>query len=208
VGRALLERYGLRFPAEGPAASVEDALSVAARIGYPVVLKTGRPDVLHKTDAGGVIVGIRGADDLRDAAARLGTRFGPALLVQRQVEEGLELLVGGRRDPVFGPTVAFGLGGIFAEALGEVRLALAPLTPAAAAALAREGRAGSLLGGIRGRPPVDADALGAVLAGVGDLLADHPRVVELDVNPLIARGAEILAVDALVIMDQGGTPDA
>jgi hypothetical protein len=208
VSRALLERYGVGFPAEGAAGSVEDALSVAARIGYPVVLKTARPDVLHKTDAGGVAVGIRSADDLRAAATRIGTRFGPALLVQRQVEEGLELLVGGRRDPVFGATVAVGLGGILAEALGEVRWALAPIAPAEAAALAREGRAGPLLGGVRGRPPVDGAALGAVLAGVGDLMADHPEIAELDVNPLIARGTELLAVDALIIADQGGTSHA
>ena len=121
--------------------------------------------------------------------------------MQRQVGPGLELLVGGRRDPVFGPTVVFGLGGVLTEVLREVTLALAPLGPAETRAMLREGRTAALLGGFRGSPPCDEGRLAAVLTGIGDLLVDHPEIVELDVNPLIARGAEAIAVDALLIVD-------
>jgi acetyltransferase len=201
ASRGLLERYGVDFAPEGTAASPDDALSVAGRIGYPVVVKTTRPDVTHKTEAGGVVLGIGSDAALREAAARLLARFGPGLLVQRQVEPGVELLVGGRRDPVFGPTVAFGLGGVLAELWGEVTLGLAPLGPAAATDLVRAGRAGTLVRGFRGSPPCDEARLCAVLVGIGDLLVAHPEVVELDVNPLVARGAEAIAVDVLIIVD-------
>jgi len=206
ASRALLEAYGLAFPAEATAASEPDALSAARRIGYPVVVKTTRADVVHKTDAGGVVLGVGDDAALRAAWAALRSRFGPAdVLVQRQVDPGVELLVGGRRDPVFGPTVAFGLGGVLAEALREVTLALAPLGPAEARAMLREGRTATLLGGVRGAAPCDEARLAAVLMGVGDLLADQPAIVELDVNPLVARGAETVAVDALIIVDH--TPE-
>jgi acetate---CoA ligase (ADP-forming) len=201
ASRPLLECYGVAFPPEGPANSVAEALSVAARIGYPVVVKTTRPDLTHKTEAGGVLLGVAGEAALREAAARLLARFGPGLLVQRQVEPGVELLVGGRQDPVFGPTVAFGLGGVLAELWGEVTLGLAPLGAAEAARMLHAGRAGALVRGFRGAPPCDEGRLAAVLTGIGDLLVDHPEIVELDVNPLVARGAEATAVDVLTIVD-------
>ncbi len=212
VARALLGHYGIAFPEEGLATSAEEACSVAARIGYPVVVKTASAAVLHKTDAGGVVLGIGDDAALREACRALATRFGPApVLVQRQVDGGLELLVGGRRDPVFGPTVLFGLGGVLTEILRDVSLRLAPLDAAEARAMLREGRRAALLGGFRGRPACDESALVAALTGVGDLLAEHPEIVELDVNPLIARGAQVVAVDALVIVDrtnQGGNDGA
>jgi acyl-CoA synthetase (NDP forming) len=212
VARALLGHYGIAFPEEGLATSAEEASSVAARIGYPVVAKTASAAVLHKTDAGGVVLGIGDDAALRQACRALATRFGAApVLVQRQVDGGLELLVGGRRDPVFGPTVLFGLGGVLTEILRDVSLRLAPLDAAEARAMLREGRRAALLGGVRGRPACDEAALVAAVVGVGDLLVEHPEIGELDVNPLIARGVQVIAVDALVIVDrtkQGGNDGA
>jgi acetyltransferase len=209
VSRALLAAYGVPFATERVVTSEADALSAARQIGYPVVVKTARPDVLHKTEAGGVLLDVGDDHALRAAWAHLAERFGGSdVVVQRRVAAGLELLVGGRRDPVFGPTVAFGLGGVLAEALGEVRLGLAPLSEAEARDLLAGPRTAALLAGVRGAPPCDGGALAAILMGVGDLLLDQPAIAELDVNPLIARGPESVAVDALIIVDQGGTADA
>jgi acyl-CoA synthetase (NDP forming) len=203
TARALLEHYGIEFPKDGSAASCAEALAVAGRIGYPVVLKTASPTVLHKTDAGGVVLDVRDEAGAREAYEALAGRFpGAPVLVQQAVPRGVELLVGGRRDPVFGPTVLFGLGGVLTELLREVALRLAPLADADALDLVRAGRAAAVLGGFRGGPAVDARAVAAAVTAVGDLLVEHPEVVELDVNPLIGRGEQVVAVDALVIVER------
>jgi acyl-CoA synthetase (NDP forming) len=148
-----------------------------------------------------VIVGIRSPGDLREACRVLAERVGSGpILVQEQVAGGVELLVGGRRDPVFGPTLACGLGGVLTELLREVSLRLLPIGRDDAIAMLREGRKASLLRGFRGAPPCDESALAAVLEAVGGLLLDHPEIVELDVNPLIAAGERAVAVDALIIV--------
>jgi succinyl-CoA synthetase beta subunit len=204
VSRAILEHYGVTFPAEGTVASVEEALSVAGQIGYPVVVKTAAPHVVHRTDVGGVVLGIGDEAALRAGVAAIGRRLGPGpLLIQREVAGGIELLVGGRRDAVFGPVVAVGLGGVLTEALDEVTLRLAPFTPVAAMAMLREGRTARLLQCVRGGPPVDEERLAALVAAIGDLLVAHPEIVELDVNPLIVHGDQAVAVDALIIVEPG-----
>jgi acyl-CoA synthetase (NDP forming) len=153
---------------------------------------------------GGVVLDVRDPDGLRAACRALADRLGPSrVLVQEQVAGGVELLVGGRRDPVFGPTLAFGLGGIFTEVWREVSLRLLPIGPDDAVELLREGRAAALLRGVRGRPACDEAGLASVLTGVGDLLADRPEVAELDLNPLIAAGARVVAVDALIMVAPG-----
>jgi acyl-CoA synthetase (NDP forming) len=198
--RALLEAYGVPFPRERVVAGAEEALSAAREIGYPLVIKTAREDVLHRTDAGGVILGVTDAVALGQALGAIEARVGPGpLLVQEEVPGGLELLVGGRRDPSFGPTVLVGQGGVLAELLRDVSVGLAPLARDAARALVSEGRRAALLRGYRGAPPVDEEALAEILVGIGDLLGDHSGIVELDVNPLIASGGRIVAVDALVL---------
>jgi acyl-CoA synthetase (NDP forming) len=204
--RALLEAYGVPFPRERVVATAEEALSAAREIGYPLVVKTARPDVLHRTEAGGVVLGVADGEALERAVGALEARLGPGpLLVQEEVPRGIELLVGGRRDPSFGPTVLVGLGGILAELLREVSVALAPLGPEMARAVIAEGRRGTLLRGFRGAAAVDEGPLAGVLVGVGSLLADHATIVELDLNPLIASGGRLVAVDALVLVDSGST---
>jgi acyl-CoA synthetase (NDP forming) len=204
--RALLEAYGVSFPRERLVATVEEALSAAGEIGYPLVVKTARPEVLHRTEAGGVILGVTDGAALTRAVRVLEARLGPGLLLmQEEVPQGLELLVGGRRDVTFGPTVLVGLGGVLAELLRDVSIGLAPLAPGAARALLAEGRRATLLRGFRGGAPVDESRLADVIVGVGDLLADHPPIVELDLNPLIASGGRLVAVDALVVVNPEST---
>ena len=204
--RALLEAYGVLFPRERIVATAEEALSAAGEIGYPLVVKTARPDVLHRTEAGGVILGVADGRALTRAVRALEARVGPGpLLVQEEVPQGLELLVGGRRDPSFGPTVLVGLGGVLAELLRDVSIGLAPLAPETARAMLAEGRRAALLRGFRGAAAVDERALAGVLVGIGDLLLDHAAIVELDVNPLIASGGRLVAVDALVLANPEST---
>ena len=204
--RALLEAYGVLFPRERIVATAEEALSAAGEIGYPLVVKTARPDVLHRTEAGGVILGVADGRALTRAVRALEARVGPGpLLVQEEVPQGLELLVGGRRDPSFGPTVLVGLGGVLAELLRDVSVGLAPLAPETARAMLAEGRRAALLRGFRGAAAVDEHALAGVLVGIGDLLLDHAAIAELDVNPLIASGGRLVAVDALVLANPEST---
>ena len=202
VARALLEAYGVSFPRERAARTLGEALSAAREIGYPLVAKTARPDVLHRTEAGGVVVGVRDEEDLKRAVGAIEARLGPGpLLIQEEVSRGLELLVGGRRDPSFGPTVLVGLGGVLTELLRDASIGLAPLSHDAARAMLVEGRRAALLRGFRGAPAVDEDAITAVLVAIGDLLVDHAAIAELDLNPLIASEARLVAVDALILMN-------
>ena len=204
--RVLLTAYGVPFPRERVVAKAEEALSAAREIGYPLVVKTARPDVLHRTEVGGVVLGVADGDALTRAVRALEARLGPGpLLVQEEVPRGLELLVGGRRDPSFGPTVLVGLGGVLAELLREVSIGLAPLAADTARAMLAEGRRAALLRGFRGAPAVDEGVLADVLVAIGDLLADHPAIVELDLNPLIASGGRVVAVDALVLVNPEST---
>ena len=204
--RALLEAYGVPFPRERIVDSAEEALSAGEEIGYPLVVKTARPDVLHRTEAGAVILGVADGSALTRAVHVLEARVGPGpLLVQEEVSRGLELLVGGRRDPSFGATVLVGLGGVLAELLRDVSIGLAPLAPETARAMLAEGRRAALLRGFRGAAAVDEHALTGALVGVGNLLADHEAVVEVDVNPLIASAGRLVAVDALVLVNLEST---
>jgi acetyl-CoA synthetase len=204
--RALLTAYGVPFPRERVVATAEEALSAAREIGYPLVVKTARPDVLHRTEVGGVVLGVADGEALTRAVRALEARLGPGpLLVQEEVPRGLELLVGGRRDQSFGPTVLVGLGGVLAELLREVSVGLAPLAPDTARAMLAEGRRAALLRGFRGAAAVDEGVLADVLVAIGDLLADHAAIVELDLNPLIASGGRVVAVDALVLVNPEST---
>ncbi|HEV8308835.1 MAG TPA: acetate--CoA ligase family protein [Methylomirabilota bacterium] len=207
TSRAILESYGVPFPQDAVATSAGHALSIAGKIGYPVVVKTARPGILHKTEAGGVIRDVRDDQALEAACRSLDERLGGGpYLIQEQVAPGIELLAGGRRDPQLGPTVVFGLGGVLAELFREVALRLGPLAPEDAREMLREGRAAALLRGFRGAPPCEEAPLAAVLIGIGDLLVDHPEVLELDVNPLIAAGTRVVAVDALIVAGKARGP--
>ncbi len=200
--RKILTAYGVPFCREGRAASPAEALRVARRLGYPVVVKADRPGLLHKTEAHAVRVDIRTLGELQAACREMTKRLGPGpFLIQQQVERGVELLAGGKRDASFGPIVVCGTGGILAEALGDVSLCLAPLSPADAQEILKEGLKGRLLRGVRGMPPCDPEPLVKILLAVSRLLIDHPRIQELDLNPVIASGKKARAVDALLILE-------
>ena len=199
--RTLLAGYGVRFCRDALAHSVDEAVAAADSLGYPVVVKSARPDVLHRTEAGAVVTHLKSRDEVRAAADRL-TRLGHLpLLVQEQLPGVIELLVGGRQDPTFGPMVLIGLGGFLTEAVRDVSTALAPLTLEEARTLVRQGVRARLFAGYRGLAPEGSESAARALVGVGMLVADQPRVMEVDVNPLVISGEDALAVDALVLVD-------
>lgn len=201
AARRLLAAYGIPFCPEGRAGSSAESLKVASRLGFPVVVKAERPGLLHKTEAGAVRVDIRTPGEVQAACREMTKRLGPGpFLVQQQVKRGVELLMGGKRDPTFGPVVVCGTGGILAEALGDISLRLAPLSLEGAREMLKEGLKGRLLQGVRGMPPCDPAPLMEILLAVSRLLTDHPRILELDLNPVIASGKNALAIDALLIL--------
>ncbi len=211
--RAILTAYGMPIPKSELAETPKQAVEVAREIGYPVVLKIASPDILHKTDVGGVKVGLQNAEDVRDAFELMtyrAQRYLPdarlwGCLVQEMVPPGgLEVLVGMNRDPQFGPLVTFGLGGIYVETLKDVTFRIAPFSPEEAEAMLDEIRARALLDGVRGEPPADKEAIVDALLRIGQLVQDFPEIVELDINPLVVypenQGA--IAIDMRLVLTQ------
>jgi acyl-CoA synthetase (NDP forming) len=162
-------------------------------LGLPVVLKTAAAGV-HKTESGGVALNLETDDEIRAAAERVG---GP-LIVQQMIRGGTELLAGVVQDPVFGPLVAFGPGGVFAELIGGAAFRIAPLTDLDADELVHGGKAGALVRGFRGAPAADAGALVSLLHRLSTLATDLPELAELDLNPVLALPDGCVAVDARV----------
>lgn len=208
--RALLSAYGIRFPAVKLVHTPDQAVDAAEAIGYPVVLKVVSPDLSHKTDVGGVALGIHDASSLRRAwetmqqslQAKAHDARVEGFDVESEVQEGKEVLVGVQRDPHFGPILAFGLGGIYVEVLRDVTFRLAPLRPLSALRMVQSVRAFPLLQGVRGEPPSDIDALTDVIERISQLAMEVPDVQELDINPLIVlpdHGGAI-AADARIVL--------
>jgi acyl-CoA synthetase (NDP forming) len=191
--RRLLDAYAIPLVPERVAATKQAAVEAAHELGFPVVLKTAVPGA-HKTEQGGIAL------DLADEAAVLeaAEQIGAPLLVQPFVRGDTELLAGAVQDPVFGPLVAFGPGGVFAELIGEAQFRLAPLTDLDAHELVRTGKAGPLVAGFRGAQQADAAALVDLLLRLSRLADDLPEVAELDLNPVLALPDRCLAVDARV----------
>jgi acetyl coenzyme A synthetase (ADP forming)-like protein len=209
--RAVAEAYGLRLPQSRLAATADEAVAIASEIGYPVVLKIASPDILHKTDVGGVKVNLHSATDVRDAFDLIlyrATRYVPdahiwGCLVQEMVSmDGIEVLVGMSKDPQFGPLVTFGLGGILVEALKDVTFRVAPFGRQDADEMLDEIRAHSLLAGVRGRPPADREAMVDTLLRINQLVTDFPEIVEMDINPLMVyqRGQGAVALDMRLVL--------
>ena len=207
--RALLVAAGVPFVPAVRVRTAEEAEAAASRLGYPVVVKA--VDTLHKSDEGGVLVGIADAVALHAAVERLIARLAPAeLSVERMapIHDGVELIVGARRDPRFGPVAMVGLGGIHAEVFGDVAVDLAPVDPATAERLLRSLRGAPLLSGSRGRPALDIAAAAAVAARLSHLAAARPDVAEVEINPLLVTPRGAVALDARVIRHEEGASDA
>lgn len=208
--KVVLAAYGVPVVGEMLVHDADAAVSAAAALGFPAVLKVESPDIPHKTDAGVIRLDLRDAAAVREgftAVMASAARVAPnalihGVLVQPMVPQGLEIVVGARRDPLFGPMVVVGLGGIFVELLRDSATALAPVGDGEAHAMLRRLKGHRLLEGFRGLPPVDLQALVGVIRRVSELAADQrDRIAEIDVNPLICVGDRILAVDGLIVRD-------
>ncbi|SHN47107.1 acetate--CoA ligase family protein [Cryptosporangium aurantiacum] len=211
-GRAVVEAYGIRTPGEGLATNPEDAAGVASALGFPVVMKIVSPDILHKTDAGGVIVGVADAAAAAEAyrtIVRNARAYNPdarivGVQVQEQLTGGHEVIVGAVTDPTFGKIVAFGLGGVLVEVLRDVTFRLAPTSPATARSMIDGIKAAEILRGVRGAEPADTEALADLIRRVSDLVTDFPELAEVDLNPVLATATSVTAVDVRILVD----PDA
>ncbi len=200
--------YGIPVPAAELAHDLDEARRVAAEIGYPVVMKIASPDILHKSDIGGIRTGIGDEEALTEAYEAILAR-GRAYMadariwgvtVQRQVPEGREVIIGVNRDPQFGPLLMFGLGGIYVEILKDVTFRLCPVNADEARRMMSEIRGFGLLRGARGQRPADLDAVADVITRVSALVTDFPEITELDINPLIVhdKGDGVCAADVRI----------
>jgi acetyltransferase len=209
--KALLRAYGIATPREQVVGSVDTAVSAAKEIGYPVVLKLVAAEVTHKSDIGGVILGIRSENELRSAYTRLQQNFAKArsgakltqALVAQQISGGVELVLGVQRDPEVGPVLMFGSGGVLLELSKDVSFGAVPLPPWQAKAMIERTSAGRLLKGYRGTPACDEAGVLAALTALGRLTHDLGDQIEsIDINPLVAlpEGQGAVALDALVVL--------
>jgi acetyl coenzyme A synthetase (ADP forming)-like protein len=191
--RELLLAYGVPLVPERVAQSADEAVAAARELGFPAVVKTASPGA-HKTETGGIALDLADEPAVREAARRIG----PPVVVQPMIGSGAELLAGIVQDPVFGPLVAFGPGGVFAELIGEARFRIAPITDIDAEELVTGGKAGRLVAGFRGAPAANVPALTDLVHRLARLGEDHPAIAELDLNPVLALVDRCIAVDARV----------
>jgi acetyl coenzyme A synthetase (ADP forming)-like protein len=207
------EACGIRMPPAGVAKSREEAVKVAERIGYPVVLKVVSPDIIHKTDVGGVVLNVKSAEEversydtiLRRVRVTMPEARIAGVLVCKMVLTGKEVIVGSVRDVQFGPLVMFGLGGIYVNFLRDVSHRLCPVTQKEAAEMVREIRAYPLLAGVRGEAPADIEALVDVILRVSSVMQRFERIMEMEINPLCVyeKGKGCLAVDIRITVEKG-----
>ncbi len=206
----LLREAGISLAPAEVANDPRQASEIAGRLGYPVAVKIESPDILHKTEAGGVRLGLVDDNDVAEAAADiLASAHSHApdaciegILVQKMKKPATELVLGVRRDPAFGPVVMVGLGGIFIETLEDVSFAAVPINPAQAALMLDGLQGRAVLDGARGKAPVNRSVLIQMICNLSEFAAAHPEVVELDLNPVFADGDDIVAVDWLMMVDQ------
>ena len=209
--KAMLAEFGVAVTDTRLASSVDEAAAIAAELGYPVALKVVADEITHKTDVGGVELGIADADELRAAARRIheaveaaAPGVAPAgLSVQPMAAPGTEVILGITQDQQFGPVLMFGLGGVFVELLKDVAFRVVPLEPRDASEMIREIQGFPVLEGFRGAEPADLAAIERMLLQLSEFAEAHPEVAELDLNPVFARADGAIAVDARIVL----TPD-
>ena len=208
--KKVCDAYAIPLPQEGLAASADEAARLADGMGYPVVLKIVSPDILHKTEAGGVQVGISSADEARaaydaiisNAAAYKADAAITGVQVQQMLPSGAqEVIVGAVTDPSFGKLVAFGLGGILVEVLKDITFRLAPTSTDQALSMLESIEASEVLNGVRGADPIHKEALAGIIACVSNLISDFPVIQEMDLNPIFATKDGATAVDALITVN-------
>lgn len=203
----LLSAYGVPVPQDGIATNQDEAVEIARRIGFPVVLKIESPDILHKSDVAGVLPGISDEEGARRGYAELTYRAGTlrpdaeitGVRIEEQAAPGLEILIGGATDPAFGKTITVGLGGKLVELLGDTSIRILPIDREEIRSMIREIRGYHLIKGFRDEPPRDEEALISAIERAAALFLDHPEFTEFDINPLILYDDGCIAVDARFI---------
>lgn len=215
--KAILASYGVPVLPEHLATTADQAADAAETMGYPVVLKIESPDVLHKTEAGGVRLNLQNQAAVKSAFAEIIVNAGKmsprprvtGVVVQPMVGAGLEIVVGGRIDPLFGPLVVVGLGGVFVELMRDTATRVAPVNRQEAIDMLRSLKGAAVLDGFRGQPAVNVENLASVVCRLSEFLADQAtQIVEFDVNPLVCLPAGIVAVDALIVRKVLSNTDA
>ena len=216
-GAKVCEAYGIPVPHEGLARSSDAAVDLAQNMGFPVVLKIVSPDILHKTEAGGVLVGLASAEAVADGYRTIISNASSyksdadisGVQVQQMMTTGQEVIIGAVTDPTFGKIVAFGLGGVLVEVLKDVTFRMAPIDRAEAQSMVEGIAAAEILRGVRGAEPVDQSALVDLIQRVSDLVNDFPQFSEVDLNPVLStpQGATAVDVRILVEKDPPLTPD-
>ncbi|MDR0492586.1 MAG: acetate--CoA ligase family protein [Nitrososphaerota archaeon] len=207
--KTICAEYGISVNKFSLATSEKEAVEQAEKIGYPIVLKIVSQDIIHKSDAGGVKVNLKTAAEvevayktiLENAKKYKADAKIDGIIVQEMAPQGTEVIVGAVKDPQFGPTVMFGLGGIFVELLKDVNFRVAPLTIVDAKEMITQLKAFPLLNGYRGSEPRDIDALAQILCEVSKLILDNPEIKELDLNPVMAYPKGAKTVDARIILE-------
>src|SRR5213594_4226219 len=213
-GKVVCEAYGIAVPKEGVATSAADAAKIATAMDFPVVLKIVSPDILHKTEAGGVLVGVKSAEDaqkgydtIMENAAKYNAKANVlGVQVQEMLTGGQEVIIGAVTDPVFGKLVAFGLGGVLVEVLKDITFRLAPATEADALSMLDGIAAAQILKGVRGAHPVNRDALAKMIQNVSQLIADYPEIAEMDLNPVFATRDGAIAADVRIVVNFSPAP--
>jgi acetyl coenzyme A synthetase (ADP forming)-like protein len=208
-GRRVCEAYGIPTPGEGLAGTADDAVRLAGELGGTVVMKIVSPDILHKTEAGGVKVGVSGDEAVRaafdeivaNAKAYNADATVDGVQVQQMLSGGQEVIIGATTDPTFGKVVLFGLGGVLVEVLKDATFRLAPVDSGTARGMLDDIQAAEVLKGARGAEPADADALADIIARLSDLVSDFPRIREFDLNPVFARPDGASAADVRILLD-------
>jgi acetyl coenzyme A synthetase (ADP forming)-like protein len=213
-GKLVCDAYGIPVPQEGVAKSAAEAAKLAAGMGFPVVLKIVSPEILHKTEAGGVLVGIKSAADAEQGFATImanakkyndkATLAG--VQVQQMLQGGQEVIIGAVTDPSFGKLVAFGLGGILVEVLKDATFRLAPATKDDALSMLDSIAAAEMLKGVRGAAGVNREALATMIQRVSELVSDFPEISELDLNPVFATDKNATAADVRIVIDTQPAP--
>lgn len=200
--------YGIPTPAFRVAHTPSEAMSLAEQVSFPVVLKVISEDILHKTEVGGVILSLNSEDQVKDAYEQLlsnvrgykeNSRI-DGVLVQHMAPRGVEVIVGGLRDNQFGPTVLFGLGGIFVEVLKDASFRVAPMTNLDTRQMIREIRSYPILEGVRGQPPSDEGAITDIIQATSRMLLDNPKIQQIDLNPVMVYGKGATVVDARIVL--------
>ncbi len=203
--KKLLREYGIPFPKNAVAKTVEEAVKYSNEIGYPVVMKIVSPDIIHKTDVGGVVVGISNAEEAKSAFEAIMKNVKEkapnakieGVLIEEMIQGGHEVIIGGLRDNTFGPLVMFGgVGGIFVELFEDVSFRLAPVNHSEALEMIKETRGYKILQGYRGMPPGDLDGLADLIVKISMIMDKHSEILELDLNPVRVFSDRVVVLDA------------